>query len=108
MDKRNIVVIFIDDEIMYLSSYSYVGGYRPKWGSTDIDPNKVKICLTNDVDDACEWDFDYQINTVYEMLSKILLDEPDVKSVFRVSSNVFKRYLKIKELRDKCKEKTNT
>jgi hypothetical protein len=107
MNKKKIVVIFVEDEIMYLSSYSYIDDYRPKWGHK-LDPNKTKICLTNDINEACEWQHDYQIDTVYETIGSILLQEPDIKSVFRVNSNVFKRYLKIKSLKEKCQEKTNT
>ena len=107
MDKKKIVVIFVDDEIMFISSYSYIGNYRPKWGDIP-DPKKLKICLTNDIKEACEWVEDYQINTVYETVALLLLKEPDVKSIFRVNSSVFKRYLKIKALKEKCNEKINT
>jgi len=107
MGKRKIAVIFIDDEIMFISSYSYIEDYKPRWGDK-LDPSRIKMCLTYDIDDACEWVHEYQIETVYKFLGECLLKEPDVKSVFRINSNVFKRYLKIKNLKEKCQRKTNT
>jgi len=104
---RKIVVIFTDDEIMYISSYSYLDDYRPAWGDK-LDPSRIKICLTYDIDDACKWIHEYQLDTAYIILSDCLLKEPDVKSVFRVNTNVFKRYLKIKSIKEKCQEKINT
>ena len=103
MNKRKIVVIFVDDEVMFLSSYSYLGDYRPKFGDT-LDTNRIKICLTNNIEDACKWSNETLLNIAYETLSVCLLKEPDIKSVFRVDRNIFRRYLKIKNLKEKCQK----
>ena len=105
MNKMKIAVIFEDEEIMFISSYSYRGDYRPKWGDS-LDSERVKICLTDDIDSACKWIHEYQIETVCRTLKDCLLKNPNIKSVYRVNPNVFKRYLKIKNLKEKC-QKTN-
>ena len=105
MTKKKIAIIYVDDKIKFISSYSYIGDYHPKWGDK-LDPEKTKICLTNDIDSAFEWEQEYQIDTAYRFFNECLLKNPDVKSVLRVNTNVFKRFLKIKTLKEKC-QKTN-
>lgn len=100
MSQRKIVVIYVDDEIKFLSSYSYLDDYRPHFGEK-LDPKRIKISLTNDINSACQWETDCLLNTAYNILRVCILKDTDVKSDFRVNTNIFKRYLKIKNIKSK-------
>ena len=105
MKKNGIAIIYDDDTIMYISSYSYMGSYHPKWGD-ELDSKQTKICFTDNLDNAFEWEHKYQIDTAYKLFCDCMKDEKDIKHKLKFNSDVFRRYVKIKTLKEKC-QKTN-
>jgi len=98
--KNGIVFIYEDEIILFVKSYSFKSGYRII--DNKINPNYLNVNLTDNIDDAFKWEKEYQIDLAYDNIKGLIKTDTTIKSIFKMNSNVFRRYLKIKKLKEKC------
>jgi hypothetical protein len=94
--KNGIAFIFDDDTIMFVKSYSFKKGY--KIINHTINPIYIKVNLTDNIDDVCKWNQDYLVDIAYDNIKGVIKLNTSIKSIIRINSNVFKRYMKIKKI----------
>jgi len=106
--KNSIAFIFNDDSVKFVSSYSYISNYE-KINNNKVNPLHIKVNLIDDINEGCKWNENYQVDCAYDNLKGILDINNSIKSILKVNSKVYERYMKIKNLKEKCQqEKTNT
>ena len=99
--KDGIAFIFDDETVLFVSSYSYNGGYVPHYNKP-VDPFQIILNLTDDLDDTCNWREPYQIDAAYRNLKTFKQTDKNIVAIIKINSDVFKRYIKIKKLKEKC------
>jgi len=98
--KKVIAFVFEDNRISFLKSYSFIKKYKIKNGI--IDPMYIKINLTDDIDEAYNWSKVGSINYAYDNLKGLLSLNSNIKSILKIDSSVYKKYVKIKKLKQLC------
>jgi len=108
MIKNGIAFIFKDGRVQFVKSYGYMSGYQII--NYKVNPIYINVNLTDDIDDGFPWLKDYHVDCAYNNLKGLLDINNNIKSILKINSDVYRRYIKIKKIKEKCQsiEKTNT
>jgi len=98
--KNGIAFIFEDERVKFVKSYSFAPGY--KIVNYTINPIYIRVNLTDDLNEAFNWKEKYQTEIAYDNIKGILKLNTNVKNILKINSNVYKRWMKIKKLKEIC------
>lgn len=101
--KNGLAFVFKNGCIKFLKSYSYISNYKPEYRETPKS-KYIKINLTDDIKDGCDWVDSYLIKYAYNNLKGVMNFNKELSNIIIIDTDILKRFIKIKKIKNKCQQ----
>jgi hypothetical protein len=96
-----VVVIYNDNSVSWVHSYSYKSIVKYEDDKKSISGSQIRVNLTDDIKTAAEWGDDYGANDeVFKTIRKgLLYHNTDIKGIYSSKDELYLRHIKISKLK---------